>query len=72
LHSNCLLKHVIAGKIEGTIEVTGRSERRSKQLLDDLKGTKGHWKLKVEALECKMWRTCFERGRGPVVRQATE
>ena len=30
-----LLKHVIEGKIEGRIEVTGRRGRR-KQLLDDL------------------------------------
>jgi hypothetical protein len=33
----CLLKHVIEGKIEGRIEVTGRQRRRSKQLPDDLK-----------------------------------
>ena len=26
LRSNCLLKHVIEGKIEGRIEVTGREE----------------------------------------------
>jgi hypothetical protein len=34
LRKNCLLKHVIEEKIEGT----GR-RRRSMQLLDDLKGT---------------------------------
>jgi hypothetical protein len=43
---NCLLKHVIEGKIEEKIEVTGRRGRRHKQLLDDLKdtanGTKQH------------------------------
>jgi hypothetical protein len=33
LGRNCLLKHVIEGKIE----VTGRRGRRSKHLLDDLK-----------------------------------
>jgi hypothetical protein len=33
---NCLLKHVIEGKMEGRIEVTGRQVRRHKQLLDDL------------------------------------
>ena len=27
LRRNCLLKHVIEGKIEGKIEVTGRRER---------------------------------------------
>jgi hypothetical protein len=34
---NCLLKNVTEGKIEGSIEVTGRLERRHKQLLNDLK-----------------------------------
>jgi hypothetical protein len=37
LNRNCLLKHVIKGKIEGMIKVTGRRERRRKQLLDDFK-----------------------------------
>jgi hypothetical protein len=34
---NCLLRHVIEGKMEGRIEVTGRRGRRSKQLRDGLK-----------------------------------
>jgi hypothetical protein len=33
---NCFLKHVTVGKIERSIEETGRRERRRKQLLDDL------------------------------------
>jgi hypothetical protein len=33
---NCPLKHVIEGKIEGRMEVTGRRGRRRKQLLYDL------------------------------------
>jgi len=33
LHRNCLLEHVIEGKIEGMI----RRGRRCKQLLDDLR-----------------------------------
>jgi hypothetical protein len=37
LRRNCLLKHVIEGKLEGRIELTGRRGRRRKQLLDDLK-----------------------------------
>jgi hypothetical protein len=37
LHRNCLLKHVIEGKLEGRIEMMGRRGRRRKQLLDDLK-----------------------------------
>ena len=39
LRRNCLLKHVIGGKIEGRIEVTGTRGRRWKQLLDELKKT---------------------------------
>ena len=34
LRRNCLLQHVIEGKVEARIEVTGRRERRRKQLLD--------------------------------------
>ena len=36
LRRNCFLKHVIGGKIEERTHVTGRRERRCKQLLDDL------------------------------------
>jgi hypothetical protein len=51
LLKNCLLKHVIEGKMEGRIEVTGRQVRRRKQLLDDLNETRGYLKLKEEALD---------------------
>jgi len=68
LRRNCLLKHVIEGKIEGRIEVKGRRGRRYKQLLDDLKEKRGDWKLKYEALARTLWRTHFGRGYGPVVR----
>ena len=37
LRRNCLLTRVIEGKAERRIEVTGRQERRRKQLLYDLK-----------------------------------
>ena len=37
LRRNCLLKHVIEGKIKGDMEVTRRRGRRRKKLLDDLK-----------------------------------
>jgi hypothetical protein len=37
LHKNCLIKHVIEGKIEEMIEVTGRRGRKRKKLPDDLK-----------------------------------
>jgi hypothetical protein len=33
----CLLKHVIDGNVEGTVEVTARPGRRHKQLLDALR-----------------------------------
>jgi hypothetical protein len=72
LRRNCLLKHVIEGKLEGRIEMTGRRGRRRKQLLDDLKEKRGYWKLKEEALERTVWRTRFGRGYGPVVRQTAE
>jgi hypothetical protein len=39
LRGNCLLKHIIEGKIGGEIEVTRRREKRCKQLLNDLKNT---------------------------------
>ena len=43
LHRSCLIKHVIEGKIEGRIEVTGRRGRRCKQLLVDLKEPREYW-----------------------------
>jgi hypothetical protein len=46
LRRNCLLKHVIEGKLEGRIVMTGRRGRRRKQLLDYLKEKRGYWKLK--------------------------
>jgi hypothetical protein len=72
LRRNCPLKHVIAGKLQGRIEVTGRRGRRRKQLLDDLKEEGRYWKLKEEALDRTLCRTRFGRGYGPVVRQTTK
>jgi len=43
LHRHCLIKHVIEGKIEGRIEVTGRRGRRHKQLQVDLKELRTYW-----------------------------
>jgi hypothetical protein len=63
---------LIEGTLEGRIEVTARGGRRRKKLLDNLKGKTGHWKLKEEALDRTLWRTCFGRDCGPVVRQITE
>jgi hypothetical protein len=65
LRRNCLLKHVIEGKLEGRIEMTGRPGKRRKQLLDDLKEKRGYWKLRESirshCVENSLWkrlRTC--------------
>jgi len=69
---NCILQRVTEGKIQGGIEVTGRQGRRRRKLLDDLKERRGYSHLKVKALDRTMWRACFGRGFGPVVRQTTK
>ena len=46
LHRNCLIKHVIEGKIERRVEVKGRIGRRGKQLLNDVKVQRGYRNLK--------------------------
>jgi hypothetical protein len=51
LRRNCLLKHVIEGKLEGRTEMTGRRGRRHKQLLDYLKEKRRYWKLNVLIFE---------------------
>jgi hypothetical protein len=71
LRRNRLLKRVIEGKIEGRIEETGSLGRRCKQLLYDIKETRGYWKLEKEALDRTLWRTRFGRECGPVARQIT-
>jgi hypothetical protein len=43
----CHVKHVIE---VSRMDMTEIRRRRSKQLLDDLKETRGYWKLKEEAL----------------------
>jgi hypothetical protein len=62
LRRNCLLQWVTEGKIKGGIEVTGRQGRRRRKLLDDLKGRRGYFHLKEEALARTMWRARFGRG----------
>ena len=60
------LKHVTDGITE---ERSDRNTRKkTSQLLDDLKGNRGYWKLKTGALDHTLWRTRFGRGYGPVVR----
>jgi hypothetical protein len=73
LHRNCLSYHVIEVKIKGwRIEVTGRQGRRRRKLLDDLKERRGYSHLKEEAPDRTMWKACFGRGFGPVVRQTAK
>jgi hypothetical protein len=67
LYGNCLLKHIIEGKISGT----RRRGRRHKQLLDELKEARRYWKLKEEGQDHTLWRTQFGRCYGPVTRQTT-
>jgi len=64
---NCLLRHVIGGKIEEIIEVIGRRGRRRTQIPDDLKERRGYWKLKDEALHRIVWITGCRSGCGPVL-----
>ena len=64
-------QRVIAGKIKGEIEASGRRGRRRKKLLDDLKERRGYSHLKEEALDRTMWRVRFGRAFGSVVRQTT-
>jgi hypothetical protein len=72
LRTKCLLQQVIEGNIKGDIEVRGGCRRRGTKLLDDLKERRGYSYLKEEALDHSMWRTCFGRGFGPVMRQTAE
>jgi hypothetical protein len=65
LRRNCLLKHVLAGRVEGSLEVMGRRGRRRKQLLDDHKKRKGYWKLKEEVVDRPVWKIGVARGCGP-------
>ena len=67
LSRNYLIKDFTEGNIKRRVEVTGRSEGRCKQLLDDLKETIGYCKLKYEEPDRIRWRTVFGRGYKPVV-----
>ena len=72
LRRNCLLKQVIEGKIKGGMDVTRRRGRRRRNVLDDLKDSRGYSYLKEEALDRTTWRNRFGGGFEPVVRQNTE
>jgi hypothetical protein len=72
LRRNCLLKHDVDGETEEGIEVTGRQQRSGKQPLEELKESRGYWKLKEETPDRIVWGTGFVSGCGPVVRQTAE
>ena len=65
---DCLLKHIIEGKIQGRIEVTGGRGRSFKELLDDREETRGYIKLKEETLNLPLCRSRCE----PVARQTRQ
>jgi hypothetical protein len=69
---NRLLRHVIEGRIDGTIEVVAGRELRCKKLVYDLKEKKGYKKLKKEALDRTLCRTGFGRRYGLVVKPSAE
>jgi hypothetical protein len=71
LRGNCLLKHVIEGKI-GKIEGTRRRGKRSKQLLDGLKEAIRYWILQEEApdgpcLENSFWKRLWSCRKTDVI-----
>jgi hypothetical protein len=66
---NCLLKHVVEGKIEGIRLVKEGQRRRRKLLPGDVKKKRGYCKLKEGVLDRTVWRTRFGRGCELVVRQ---
>jgi hypothetical protein len=68
LSRNCLLKHVIEGKIEGRTETMERPGTGCKQAIQDLRQLK--WKEK--ALNRTLWRTRFGTVYGPVARQTMD
>ena len=53
-------------KIGGSVDMTRRRGRKRKQLLDDLKETKGHCKFEEEAIDGALWGMSFGRGYGLV------
>ena len=51
--------------------MTGRRGKRRKQLLDDVKESRGGRKSAEMALYCALWRNDFGRGNLPDIRQTT-
>jgi hypothetical protein len=59
-------------KVIGQDRSDGKTRKKCKQLLDDVKEMRGYGKLKDEAIDCTLWRTRFGRGCGPVVKMGYE
>jgi hypothetical protein len=68
---DCLLKHVIEGKIKGRIEVMRRRRRRCQQTLDDFEEIV-FVNLKKHTLDCTLENSLLEVFWRPVVRWKTE
>lgn len=62
---NCILKHVIGRKLDGT----ERRGKKRKQLPNDLKEKIKYCNLREEAAKSTLRRTSFGRGYGPFARQ---
>jgi len=63
LRRNWLLRHVIEGKIQGRIEMTGRRWRWRKQLLDDLKWNERVLEIgRSQSAENSLWKRLWTRG----------
>jgi hypothetical protein len=52
---------IIEETVAGRIEVTGRGGRRRKELLDDVKETRGYCKWKEKALDRTLWGTFLKK-----------
>jgi hypothetical protein len=58
LRRSCVIKRVIEGKIDGS---DGKTRKRLKRLLVNLKETRGCWKLKEEALDRTLENSLWKR-----------
>ena len=58
---NCLTKHDISWKTYGSLKVRERRRRRHKHLQDDLKESRGYWKLNEKTLDSVVSKKRFGR-----------
>jgi hypothetical protein len=62
LRRNCLINRVNERNIEERVKVKGIREGRQRELMDDLKETRGYCEDKHKALDSTLWR--IRSGRG--------